>query len=163
MDKFIETYSGKILPICARPGMGTTALALQIADAYTQNTDKAAVIFSPRLTKVEILDRIVCQRLPFDYYGKVKKNDLSEDLQKQFAFEKEKVAESKLQIVEATEMTDDKIKQILAYSNNVRASYFVRNQLYFYCVYCITSAKTPYFIRLNKAYTSTSNYPQSSR
>ena len=119
MDKFIEAYSGKILPICARPGMGTTALALQIADAYTQNTDKAAVIFSPRLTKEEILDRIVCQRLPFDYYGKVKNNDLSEDLQKQFASEKEKVAESKLQIVEATEMTDDGIKQTLADSDNV--------------------------------------------
>jgi replicative DNA helicase len=119
MDKFIETYKGRILPICARPGMGTTALALQIADAYTQNTDKTAVIFSPRLTKEEILDRIVCQRLPFDYYGKVKKNDLSGDLQKQFASEKEKVAESKLQIVEATEMTDDGIKQTLADSDNV--------------------------------------------
>jgi replicative DNA helicase len=71
------------------------------------------------LTKEEILDRIVCQRLPFDYYGKVKKNDLSEDLQKQFASEKEKVAESKLQIVEATEMTDDGIKQILACGNNI--------------------------------------------
>ena len=119
MDKFIEAYSGKILPICARPGMGTTALALQIVDTYIQNTDKTAVIFSPRLTREEILDRIVCQRLPFDYYGKVKKNDLSGDLQKQFASEKEKVADSKLQIVEAAEMTDDKIKQILADSDNV--------------------------------------------
>ena len=119
MDKFIEIYKGRILPICARPGMGTTALALQIADVYTQNTDKAAVIFSPRLTKEEILDRIVCQRLPFDYYGKVEKNDLSGDLQKQFASEKEKVAESKLQIVGATEMTDDGIKQTLADSDNV--------------------------------------------
>ena len=119
MDKFIEAYSGKILPICARPGMGTTALALQIADTYIQNTDKTAVIFSPRLAKNEILDRIVCQRLPFDYYGKVKKNDLSEELQKQFASEKDKLSESKLQIVEATEMTDDGIKQTLADSDNV--------------------------------------------
>ena len=119
MNKFIEAYSGKILPICARPGMGTTALALQIADAYTQNTDKAAVIFSPRLTKEEILDRIVCQRLSFDYYGKVRKNALSEDLQKQFASEKEKVAESKLQIVEAAEMTDEGIKQIFVNTDNV--------------------------------------------
>ena len=40
MNKFIEAHSGKILPIGARPGMGTTALALQIADTYIQNTDK---------------------------------------------------------------------------------------------------------------------------
>ena len=119
MDKFIETYKGRILPICARPGMGTTALALQIADTYTQNSDKAVVVFSPRLSKDEILDRIVCQRLPFDYYGKVKKNDLSEELQKQFASEKEKIAESNMQIIEAAEMTDDGIKQTLADSDNV--------------------------------------------
>ena len=119
MDKFIETYKGRILPICARPGMGTTALALQIADTYTQNSDKAAVVFSPRLSKDEILDRIVCQRLPFDYYGKVKKNDLSEELQKQFACEREKIAESNMQIIEAAEMTDNGIKQALADSDNV--------------------------------------------
>ena len=119
MNKFIEAYSGRILPICARPGMGTTALALQIADTYTQNTDKTAVIFSPRLAKDDILDRIVCQRLPFDYYGKVKKNDLSEELQKQFASEKDKIAESKLQIVEAAEITDEGIKQIFVNTDNV--------------------------------------------
>ena len=119
MDKFVEAYSGRILPICARPGMGTTALALQIADTYIQNTDKTAVIFSPRLAKDDILDRLVCQKLPFDYYGKVKKNDLSEELQKQFASEKDKIAESKLQIIEAAEMTDEGIKQIFVNTDNV--------------------------------------------
>ncbi len=64
----IETYKGKVLPICGRPGMGQEAICLQMALKYYKETNKSVVIFSPHQPKREIQMRIVSIRDRYSYY-----------------------------------------------------------------------------------------------
>ena len=119
MELFVEKYRGKLLPICARPGMGTTSLALQMADFYAQSSEKKVVIFSPKLTKKEMIDRIVCQRLSLDHYDLVKNGFPSEKEQNRFAHEQEQIENSNMQVIESAESTDEGMRQALASMDNV--------------------------------------------
>lgn len=116
---FIEKHRGKILPVCARPGMGTTSLVLQIADFYAESTNKTVVFFSARLAKEEIIGRIACQRLSLDYYRDVKRNLLPEEMQNWFEQEKDNIAQSKLRIVETADLTSEDIKQLVRSIGNI--------------------------------------------
>lgn len=64
----IETYKGKVLPICGRPGMGQEAICLQMALKYHKETNKSVLVFSPHQPKREIQMRLVSIRDKYSYY-----------------------------------------------------------------------------------------------
>ena len=58
MLDFVTKYQGKLVPICARPGMGATSLLIGMVKKYLAQSEKTVLLFSPRLSEAELLQRI---------------------------------------------------------------------------------------------------------
>ncbi len=67
-DVMQELTAGGFVIIASRPGMGKTALAMQIATGFTEQTGREALIFSPRLSFEQYINRIASQFTGIDGY-----------------------------------------------------------------------------------------------
>ena len=55
-------HEGELIIIAARPGMGKTAFALNIATSAAKNTDKAVAIFNLEMTAEQLVNRMISQK-----------------------------------------------------------------------------------------------------
>jgi replicative DNA helicase len=69
---------GQLVILAARPSMGKTALALDIARYVASEQQKNVAIFSLEMTKQEIMDRVIAGLLGVETW-RLKKGQLSED------------------------------------------------------------------------------------
>lgn len=67
-DVMQELTAGGFVIIASRPGMGKTALAMQIATGFAEQTGREALIFSPRLSFERYINRIASQFTGIDGY-----------------------------------------------------------------------------------------------
>lgn len=58
--------AGALYILAARPAMGKTALALNIAERVVRNSGKQALVFSLEMEKRELLDRLICSAARVD-------------------------------------------------------------------------------------------------
>lgn len=71
-------HPGDLIILAARPGVGKTALALNIASHVALKLGKAPLVFSLEMGKIELLHRLVCAEARVDN-RKVRANYLSAD------------------------------------------------------------------------------------
>jgi len=69
---------GALVIVAARPSMGKTSLALDIARNVAANQSKNVAVFSLEMTKQELMDRIIAGLLGVETW-KLKKGELTED------------------------------------------------------------------------------------
>ena len=58
---------GELIVLAARPGMGKTTLAMNIATNVAMRTGKAALIFSLEMSSLELMMRLVCSEAQFSH------------------------------------------------------------------------------------------------
>jgi replicative DNA helicase len=63
--KTLGLHAGELVILAARPAMGKTALALNIAD-YVANTAGPVAVFSMEMSRSSLLDRAICSRAGID-------------------------------------------------------------------------------------------------
>ena len=59
-------HEGELIIIAARPGMGKTAFALNIATSAAKGTDKAVAIFNLEMTAEQLVNRMISQKGAID-------------------------------------------------------------------------------------------------
>lgn len=69
--------AGDLVVVGARPGMGKTSFATNIATRIARNSKKTVAIFSLEMSKVQIVNRILSSEARIDSY-KMRKGDLDE-------------------------------------------------------------------------------------
>ncbi len=79
---FVNLDDDRVICIAARPGMGKTALALQMALDYAQKIDKTVYIFSLELTTEQIYDRMLISLAEVDSYSFREKSFSEEEKKK---------------------------------------------------------------------------------
>ncbi len=70
--------NGEMVIIAARPSMGKTALALNIAEHVAADTKQPVVLFSMEMSKQQLAQRLLCSRSQVDSQ-RLRRNMLSED------------------------------------------------------------------------------------
>ncbi|MDR0522053.1 MAG: replicative DNA helicase, partial [Planctomycetaceae bacterium] len=84
LDDLIEgLHPNELIILAARPGMGKTALALNIAENVAVNERQAVLFASLEMGKLELALRLICSRGTIDS-GKIRRNLLSHDEQRRF-------------------------------------------------------------------------------
>lgn len=59
-------HSGEMIIVAARPSMGKTSLALNIAEHIACDDNKAVVVFSLEMSKTQLVERLLCSRSHLD-------------------------------------------------------------------------------------------------
>lgn len=90
-------HRGELVVIGARPGVGKSALALNIAQHVTMKLGKAAMFFSLEMSKYQLLNRLVCSVARVDSQ-RMRLNYLSAEERRRLADATGDMAEAKLYI-----------------------------------------------------------------
>ena len=73
LDKMLGGLDGgDLMILAARPSMGKTALALNIASNVVANEGKSVGVFSLEMTKEQIVDRMVASKLGVDTHSLIR-------------------------------------------------------------------------------------------
>jgi replicative DNA helicase len=79
LDNLIEgLHPNELIILAARPGMGKTALALNIAENIAVEDNNTILFVSLEMAKLELALRLICSRAKLDS-GRVRKNILSQE------------------------------------------------------------------------------------
>ncbi|MCX5659322.1 MAG: replicative DNA helicase [Planctomycetota bacterium] len=70
--------NGEVIIVAARPSMGKTALAVNMAEHIAVNTKQPVVIFSLEMSKLQLAQRLLCSRSTVDSQH-LRRNMLSDD------------------------------------------------------------------------------------
>ena len=102
-------HPGEMIVIAARPGMGKTALALNIATYAAQHTKKAIAIFNLEMPAEQLVNRMRSAVGQVDSY-KIQTGQLNHDDWKRINEANSQLAETNIQIVDDAGITAGEIK-----------------------------------------------------
>ena len=102
-------HEGELIIIAARPGMGKTAFALNIAVNAAQNTKKAVAIFNLEMPAEQLVNRMRSAVGQVDSY-KIQTGQLNHDDWKRINEANSQLAETNIQIVDDAGITAGEIK-----------------------------------------------------
>ncbi len=102
-------HAGELIIIAARPGMGKTAFALNIAVHAAQNTKKAVAIFNLEMPAEQLVNRMRSAVGQVDSY-KIQTGQLNHDDWKRINEANSQLAETNIQIVDDAGITAGEIK-----------------------------------------------------
>ena len=102
-------HAGEMIIIAARPGMGKTAFALNIATYAAQNTSKAVAIFNLEMPAEQLVNRMRSSVGQIDS-GKIRTGNMSHDDWKRINEANSQLAETYIQIVDDAGITAAEIK-----------------------------------------------------
>ena len=102
-------HAGEMIIIAARPGMGKTAFALNIATYAAQNTNKAVAIFNLEMPAEQLVNRMRSSVGQIDS-GKIRTGNMSHDDWKRINEANSQLAETNIQIVDDAGITAAEIK-----------------------------------------------------
>jgi replicative DNA helicase len=102
-------HAGEMIIIAARPGMGKTAFALNIATYAAQNTSKAVAIFNLEMPAEQLVNRMRSSVGQIDS-GKIRTGNMSHDDWKRINEANSQLAETNIQIVDDAGITAAEIK-----------------------------------------------------
>ncbi len=102
-------HEGEMIIIAARPGMGKTAFALNIATYAAQNTKKAVAIFNLEMPAEQLVNRMRSAVGQVDSY-KIQTGKLDHDDWKRINEANSQLAETNIQIVDDASITAAEIK-----------------------------------------------------
>ena len=102
-------HAGELIIIAARPGMGKTAFALNIATNAAQNTKKAIAIFNLEMPAEQLVNRMRSAVGQVDSY-KIQTGRLQHDDWKRINEANSQLAETNIQIVDDASITASEIK-----------------------------------------------------
>ncbi len=102
-------HAGEMIIIAARPGMGKTAFALNIATNAAQNTKKAVAIFNLEMPAEQLVNRMRSAVGQIDS-GKIRTGNMSHDDWKRINEANSQLAETNIQIVDDAGITAAEIK-----------------------------------------------------
>ena len=102
-------HPGEMIIIAARPGMGKTAFALNLAVHAAQNTDKAIAIFNLEMPAEQLVNRMRSAVGQVDSY-KIQTGQLNHDDWKRINEANSQLAETNIQIVDDAGITAGEIK-----------------------------------------------------
>ena len=102
-------HAGEMIIIAARPGMGKTAFALNIATYAAQNTKKAVAIFNLEMPAEQLVNRMRSSVGQIDS-GKIRTGNMSHDDWKRINEANSQLAETNIQIVDDAGITAAEIK-----------------------------------------------------
>ncbi|MBE6146288.1 MAG: replicative DNA helicase [Firmicutes bacterium] len=102
-------HAGEMIIIAARPGMGKTAFALNIATYAAQNTSKAVAIFNLEMPAEQLVNRMRSSVGQIDS-SKIRTGNMSHDDWKRINEANSQLAETNIQIVDDAGITAAEIK-----------------------------------------------------
>ena len=102
-------HAGEMIIIAARPGMGKTAFALNIATNAAQNTKKAVAIFNLEMPAEQLVNRMRSAVGQIDS-GKIRTGNMSHEDWKRINEANSQLAETNIQIVDDAGITAAEIK-----------------------------------------------------
>ena len=102
-------HAGEMIIIAARPGMGKTAFALNIATYAAQNTNKAVAIFNLEMPAEQLVNRMRSSVGQIDS-SKIRTGNMSHDAWKRINEANSQLAETNIQIVDDAGITAAEIK-----------------------------------------------------
>ena len=102
-------HAGEMIIIAARPGMGKTAFALNIATYAAQQTSKAVAIFNLEMPAEQLVNRMRSSVGQIDS-GKIRTGNMSHDDWKRINEANSQLAETNIQIVDDAGITAAEIK-----------------------------------------------------
>lgn len=102
-------HAGEMIIIAARPGMGKTAFALNIATYAAQNTNKAVAIFNLEMPAEQLVNRMRSSVGQIDS-SKIRTGNMSHDDWKRINEANSQLAETNIQIVDDAGITAAEIK-----------------------------------------------------
>ena len=102
-------HAGEMIIIAARPGMGKTAFALNIATNAAQNTDKAVAIFNLEMPAEQLVNRMRSAVGQVDSY-KIQTGQLQHDDWKRINEANSQLSQTNIQIVDDAGITVSEIK-----------------------------------------------------
>jgi len=102
-------HPGEMIIIAARPGMGKTAFALNIATNAAQNTKKAVAIFNLEMPAEQLVNRMRSAVGQIDS-GKIRTGNMSHEDWKRINEANSQLAETNIQIVDDAGITAAEIK-----------------------------------------------------
>ena len=102
-------HAGEMIIIAARPGMGKTAFALNIATNAAQNTKKAIAIFNLEMPAEQLVNRMRSAVGQIDS-GKIRTGNMSHEDWKRINEANSQLAETNIQIVDDAGITAAEIK-----------------------------------------------------
>ncbi len=109
-DKLTTGFQpGELIILAARPGMGKTALALNMAAYAATTTDKAVAIFNLEMPAEQLVNRIISARGGIDYY-KLQTGSMQEMDWKRYNEAMNELAETNLYIEDNSGVTMSDIK-----------------------------------------------------
>ena len=102
-------HPGEMIIVAARPGMGKTAFALNIATYAAQNTKKAVAIFNLEMPAEQLVNRMRSAVGRIDSY-KIQTGNMNHDDWKRINEANSQLAETNIQIVDDAGITASEIK-----------------------------------------------------
>jgi replicative DNA helicase len=116
LDHVKRLKSGELIILAARPAMGKTALACNIAVHAVKHSHYPVVFFSLEMHPVELMDRILCAEARVDY-GRMLRGHLSTELKQELTEASMSLSHLPLYIDDAAGKT---VTQIAAHSRQLK-------------------------------------------